>query len=631
MCGIVGIFLNPRDASSRVDRQLIETMCGRIVHRGPDDQGVFVDGPVGLGMRRLSILDLDGGSQPMYSRDGNVALVFNGEIYNYRELRADLEQLGHRFETDCDTEVLVRLYEQYGLDFVDHANGMFAVAVWDRRLQRLTLVRDRLGQKPLYYAETNSGLVFGSELKAVLASGEVPRRIDPEAVYHYFTLGVIPHPWTIYQGVRQLAPAERLVYQHGRVKREKYWRINSKVDTGLDEGEARERLRSLLTESVRLRMISDVPLGAFLSGGVDSSITVALMAQQSSQPVKTFFIDFDQPGYSERKYARSVAQRYGTEHHELVVRPSAVSILDRLVASFDEPFGDSSAIPTYCVSEMTRRHVTVALAGDGGDESFGGYARYKRILGRRQFPHWVRGGLGCMGGAIHRRLPRAAPGRRYFRCLGMDRRQFYAVGAAEFEARELLRPEFLETATAAESTWTMMRPYLESADQRDPLSPYSHCDLSRYLPDDILTKVDRMSMAHSLELRSPFLDYRVVELAARMPTHWKIRGGESKVLLKETFREDLPPEVLQPRKRGFSLPMADWLRGELREALNDALVDRAIENSGIFAMNEVRALAQEHLSGRRDRHAQMWNYLFFVHWWRHQASTVAEEPVAAPA
>ncbi len=567
-------------------------------------------------MRRLSIIDLQRGAQPMFNRDRDIAVVFNGEIYNFRELRRELEADGLQFRTDCDTEVLVYMYQRYGSSFVSRLNGMFALAVWDRSRQQLLLARDRLGQKPLYYAWTGDGLVFGSELKCLLAEPNVCQEIDREAVYHYFTLGYVPHPWTIYRGSRQLPPGCTLTVHNGTDAVEPYWKLTPTVDPRLDREGAKQRLRELLTDAVRIRLMSDVPLGAFLSGGVDSSITVALMARLSSERIKTFHIDFSQPDYSERRFARAVAERYGTEHHELVVEPSAVELLDEVVRCFDEPFGDSSALPTYCVSQMTRRYVTVALAGDGGDESFGGYRRYRRILSRRRLPHWIRKLIGTAGYGIACGLPRSAPGARYLRSLGMDHHPFFAVGTAELDTRELLSRQFLEPIMET-STFNAVRGPLDAVDGSDPLLPYSLLDTCRYLPDDILAKVDRMSMAHSLELRSPFLDHRLVEFASGLPADWKIRGNDSKVILKETFARDLPPEVLAPRKRGFSVPMRHWLRDELKPLLDEALHDPHIAASDIFRMDRIRSWSKEHFAGRRDRSSQLWRYLFFVHWWHH--------------
>ncbi len=614
MCGICGAYYF--HSQKPVGEDLIDGMCRQIIHRGPDDQGTFVEGALGLGMRRLSIIDLVTGSQPIFNEDQTICTVFNGEIYNFQELRSDLIQRGHRFATEGDTEVIVHLYEEYGIDFVTHLNGMFAIALWDAGRRRLVIVRDRLGQKPLYYANTSDGIVFGSELKCITECKALCRDIDHESVYHFFTLGYIPHPWTIYRNVHQLPPAGRLIVEADRqtVKLDRYWQVNTEIDRSLSREDAGEELRRLVDDSVRRRMISDVPLGAFLSGGLDSSIIVALMAQHSSSPVKTFHIDFAESEYSERQYARAVAERFGTDHHELVVRPSAVDVLDELVHFFDEPFGDSSAVPTYYVSQITRQHVTVALAGDGGDESFGGYERYQRILRRRNLPGVLRKTLGGLGAGVHRCLPRTAPGRRYFRAMGLDHFRHFVVGTNEYETRELLTPEFLESLGDF-STFNSLRGVMEDVDTSDRLNPYSSFDLHYYLPDDICVKVDRMSMAHSLELRAPFLDYRVVELAARLPSEWKIVGDMTKVILKETFGGQLPDAVMKQRKWGFSLPMEHWLRGELKPALQEALEDPTMLQAGIFRMQEIRDLANEHWSGVRDRTDILWRYLFFRRWW----------------
>lgn len=613
MCGIVGAF---HFRSQRpVDRALVHQMNEQIVHRGPDDEGLHTDSELGIGMRRLSIIDLDSGRQPVFNEDGSIAVVFNGEIYNFQEIRRELESKGHHFQTRSDTEVIVHLYEELGEDFPTRMNGMFAIALWDSRKRKLVLVRDRLGVKPLYYALTRDGIVFGSELKCVLQADGVDREVDHQALYHYFTLGYIPHPLTIYRQVRQLPPAGRLVITRDGVAEDRYWTLRQKIDTSLDRREAGERLRELLVDAVRIRMISDVPLGAFLSGGLDSSITVALMAQQSSGPVKTFHIDFEDKNYSERDFARGVSKRYGTEHHEFVVQPSAVQVLDDLVRHFDEPFADSSAIPTYYVSKLTREHVTVALAGDGGDESFGGYTRYQRILARSNWPAPVRAVAGYLGAAAQRCLPRSAPGKRYLGSLGMDNGRFFSVGTSESHSRELFAGDFLRALNGT-STYELIRGHLEAADPSDPLAPFAFLDLHRYLPDDILTKVDRMSMAHSLEVRAPFLDYRVVEFAAQMPAAWKLGDAGTKLILKDVFAPDLPDEILQPRKRGFSIPLADWLRGDLLPDLDDAIQDANASASGILNMREIQAMRNEHVSGARNWASELWRFLFFERWWR---------------
>ena len=589
-------------------------MNASILHRGPDDSGLYVDGPTGLAMRRLSIIDLETGSQPIFNEDRSIAVVFNGEIYNFAELRARLTRQGHHFETNGDTEVIVHLYEQYGDEFVDQLNGMFALAIWDRTAQRLLLARDRLGQKPLYYSRTADGLIFGSELKCLLQCDDVSDDLDRASIYHYFTLGYVPHPATIYRHVSQLEPAHTLIFENGSLRIDRYWELPSRVERGREMQDVQCELRELLEDATRLRMIADVPLGAFLSGGLDSSIVVALMARQASAPIKTYHIDFGEPKFSEVGFARQVANRYGTDHHELVVRPAALEVFDELVSAFDEPFGDTSALPTYYVSQLARQHVTVAVAGDGGDESFGGYRSYERALARRRFPRGIRASLGTAGRWLHTCLPRSAPGRRFFRSLGMSAGQHFAVGTAELETRELLSRDFLRSLNGA-STFGLLDGDLRAGDRTDRLAPFTYLDTQRYLPDDILTKVDRMSMAHSLEVRSPFLDHRVFELAARIPYDWKIRRGATKRILKEAFAADLPPDVLLPRKRGFSVPMAQWLRGELRGALEEGLADTAMAEAGIFHLAELRELADEHWLGRRDRSDQLWRYLFFVRWW----------------
>lgn len=614
MCGICGFTSIPDNTDPY---ELLVRMTDSIVHRGPDEDGVFHRDRIALGMRRLSIIDLDGGSQPIFNEDGSVCVVQNGEIYNYRELRSQLESRGHVFKSHCDTEVLVHLYEEYGVDFVDHINGMFAIAIWDIRRQRLVVVRDRLGVKPLYYSIVEGKhVVFGSEIKCLLQHPAVRTDLDHQAVYNYFTLGYIPAPRSVYRDIKKLPPASRLIVENGTIKTDQYWRLPEHVDYLTDREEAIEELRELLSDAVRLRMISDVPLGAFLSGGVDSSIVVALMAQQSSRPVKTFFIDFDDERFSERDYARAVATQYGTEHHELTVRPDAIGILDDVVDHFDEPFADSSAIPTWYVSKITREYVTVALAGDGGDESFGGYNRYERIL-NRQPRQRLRRAIRPLTDAVARLLPRRAPGKRYIRSIGLPNSEYYSVATAEHQARQLLSREFLSTVEHPVTT-EVNGIVSDMESLHDPLAPYSRFDLRWYLPDDILTKVDRMSMAHSLEVRGPLLDFRVIELAARMPASWKINDVDRKLILKDAFRRDLPDKILKPRKRGFSVPMSDWIRGELRPFFESVLSSDDFGLPGVLDFREARILLDEHLSSVRDWSVELWRIAAFCRW--HQRS-----------
>lgn len=605
-------------------------MCDSIVHRGPDEEGLFVDRSVGLGMRRLSILDLSTGSQPIFNEDKSISLVFNGEIYNFQSLRDDLLKKGHQFRTQGDTEVIVHLYEQYGLDFAEHLNGMFAIAIWDSRRRRLILTRDRLGQKPLYYATDASGrLVFASEIKAILQSGLISATLDEAATYHYFNLGYIPHPRSIYKEISQLPPASQLVCENGQTRISRYWQLARKVEPPGSRAETAERIRELLDDAVRLRMISDVPLGAFLSGGLDSSLTVALMAARSDRPVKTFHVDFGESDVSEADFAREVARLYGCDHHEMRIGADSEEFFRLLTTHLDEPLADSSAVPTYFVSKLAREHVTVALAGDGGDESFGGYSRYRRALRRATRPAVRRAAMAVVGRTAGRFMPRFAPGRRYVHGLALSNDQAFAVGTAELETRALLTRDFLGHVNS-ESTFGVLSPAMLDADATDALAPLTHLDSVRYLPDDILTKVDRMSMANSLEVRSPFLDHRVFELAATLPHDWKIENGRTKAILRDAFAGDLPDSALNPQKRGFSMPVARWMRSDLRPALEEAINARDVIESGIFSARELRALNREQDSRRNRSRAidsscsdMLWRFLVFVQWWREHRPVVA--------
>jgi len=612
MCGISGIVTLNESNNHNID--FVYDMCQQIIHRGPDDDGYYSTNRIALGMRRLSIIDLEDGSQPIFNEDRTVCVIQNGEIYNYRELREKLKKAGHRFSTQSDTEVIVHLYEDYGEKFVDHLNGMFAIALWDERQQKLILVRDRLGVKPLYYAHVDGSIVFGSEIKCLLQHPKIDSQLDYQAVYNYFSLGYVPQPHSIYKQIYKMPPGSTMVIQNSHFTIERYWIPQNGSTEPLNYNDTKSRLRELLTDATRIRLFSDVPLGAFLSGGIDSSITVALMAQLSDSPVKTFFIDFEESAYSERDYARAIAKKYHTEHHEFVMRPDAVNIVDKLLNHFDEPFADSSAIPTYYLSKMTKEHVTVALAGDGGDESFGGYNRYRTILKRREM-RLLRSIVGPLGTRLHHLLPRNAPGRRYFRSLSQNNSESFVVGTQEMETRELLSCDFLSHISHSVMA-DLDSQSLFSRNGHDRLFPYATFDLNWYLPDDILTKVDRMSMAHSLELRSPFLDYRVIEFAAGLPMDWKINRRDTKVILKDTFANDLTPEVLSPRKRGFSIPLGEWFRNELRETLLETVHDPEIRDSGIFNNSEIEGLVNEHLSGARSRKSQLWRFLVFARWWK---------------
>ena len=596
--------------SYQVAEQTVEKMCAQIIHRGPDSQGIYSDERLAFGMRRLSIIDLEGGAQPIFNEDHSIAVIQNGEIYNYQELRKELVANGHEFRTDSDTEVIVHLYEEYGDRFVEHLNGMFAIAIWDSRKKRLVIARDRLGQKPLFYSSGNGLFAFGSELKCLKVLPEIDRTVDGQALFNYLTLGYINQPRTIYSAVKKLPPGCILTVEDGQVALSPYWRLPSWENTSVSFDEASNELRALIADATRIRMISDVPIGAFLSGGLDSSIVVSQMAQQSSNPIKTFFIDFAEEAYSEKEFARDVAARYQTDHHELRIEPNAVDLIGEVVHYFDEPFADSSAIPTYLVSKITKSHVTVALAGDGGDESFGGYSRYKRIL-KRKNAKWLRKGMLPVSLAA-RSLPGRFPGKRLLQSLATENLPHFATGVQELESKRILSSDFSRSLSPCVPSENLNE--LRRIGGGDPLAPYAHFDLSWYLPGDILSKVDRMSMAHSLEVRSPFLDYRVVELAATYPWNWKINNGQTKYILRHAFESQLPESVLKPRKRGFSVPMGKWLREELRPMVDELASDRRMAECGYFSMGAVRSLLDEHMSGARNRGSQIWRLLILSEW-----------------
>lgn len=635
MCGIAGASWTP-DVSP-VDDATLRRMTAALAHRGPDDDGHYFSphGGVALGHRRLSIIDLAGGHQPLSNEDGSVWIAFNGEIYNYRELQPVLESQGHKFRTASDTETIVHLYEQHGPDCVTKLRGMFAFAIWDDRQRQLFLARDRLGKKPLIYRRDTGRLLFGSELKAILQVPGVPREIDPAALADYLALQYVPYPKSILNGYAQLPPAHWAMFsaRTGDLKIERYW-APPYEDQPLAEGEQsvplsdeqwRTRLRETLTEAVRLRLRSDVPLGAFLSGGIDSTIITGLMQRQSSRPIQTFSIGFPVRQFDERTFAREAARKLGTKHHELVVDPSAVELLPKLIWHYDQPFADSSAIPTMYLSEFTRKHVTVALTGDGGDELFSGYDRYQAVrLASRvdQLPGWLRSPLTH---PVWQRLPASVQQKswrrrlkRFLAVLGQSPARRYLNWISIFDdARrtELLSPEFqrrLGEHDAAE--------FILSAFGRHPgadiVRRTTAVDVDTYLPADILVKVDIASMAYGLECRSPFLDHQVAALAARMPQRLKMHGGQGKQILREVFRDLLPDSIARRPKMGFGVPLDHWFRGELKELLGDTLFARKCVERGYFDPGAVRRMVDEHLSARWDHSARLWSLLILELWHR---------------
>jgi asparagine synthase (glutamine-hydrolysing) len=626
MCGIAGII---RWDGRPVLEDEIRAMCGAMVHRGPDDEGIYVAPGVGIGMRRLSIIDLGNGHQPLSNEDGTVWIVFNGEIYNYRALREQLERRGHVFRTASDTETIVHLYEDFGTRCVDHLRGMFAFAVWDGRRRQLLLARDRVGIKPLYFAERENEILFASELKPLLQVDDIDRSLNWASVRHLFTFLTTPPAESIVSGVSKLEPARTALARPGRpLAVERYWDVTFEPDERATEASLVERLRELLRESVTLHQVSDVPVGAFLSGGIDSSAVVAMMARPG---LKTFSIGFAEAGFDELAHARGVAAQFGTDHHDLVLRPDVVQIVEELTWYLDEPFGDTSAIPTYMVSKLASEHVKVVLSGDGGDELFAGYDKYL-VEGRERTYDRLPAALRKCAGAVGARLPHGARGRRFLRHLALDGPQRYLDASTLFHADEiadLFRPDARE-AVLRHDPWT--DPLLEG---NDWLGRLQYRDLHRYLPLDILTKVDRMTMAHSIEARPPLLDHRIVEFAATVPARFRLRGGTTKYLFKQAMRGLLPDRVIDRPKHGFAVPLAHWFRGELAGFAHDVLLSAASRQRGIFDVRYV-----EHLLGLNDRgrnlDLQLWTMLSFELWCRRFLDpvphvTTHERRIAVPA
>lgn len=621
MCGITGIF----DTRGRreIDRAALSRMNEAQHHRGPDEGGVHVEPGVGLGHRRLSIIDLSTGQQPLYNEDGSVCVVFNGEIYNYQELIPELQALGHVFHTRSDTEVIVHAWEAWGEECVQRFRGMFAFALWDRNRETLFLARDRLGVKPLYYALLADGtLLFGSELKSLLAHGGLSKEIDPLAVEEYFALGYVAEPRAIFKQARKLPPACTLAIRRGEGVGEprEYWDVRFSLDNAMSDAEAYEELTARLNESIRLRLMSEVPLGAFLSGGVDSSAVVALMAGLSPDPVNTCSIAFSDPAYNEAEFAKMVAGRYQTHHYVDLVESDDFDLIDTLARLYDEPYADSSAIPTYRVCQLARRHVTVALSGDGGDESFGGYRRYKLHMMEEQMrsalPLGVRRPLFGMLGTI---FPKADWAPRVFRAKstfeGLARTSveayFHSMSLIRNPIRSQLYSDSFKVLLGGYSAIEVFNRHAAKAQTDDPLGLIQYIDLHTYLVGDINTKVDRASMAHSLEVREPLMDHPLVEWLATLPTSLKMRRGEGKFLLKKAMEPYLPNDIMYRPKMGFSVPLARWFRGPLRQRVRDSLLKGQIAESGWFNPKAIAQLVSEHESGVRDHSTPIWTLLMY--------------------
>ncbi|MDZ7357457.1 MAG: asparagine synthase (glutamine-hydrolyzing) [candidate division KSB1 bacterium] len=624
MCGICGMIWS--DPNRSVDQMVIQKMCDVIVHRGPDEEGNYVTGNVGLGMRRLSIIDLDTGKQPISNEDDTLWIVFNGEIYNFQEIRDELEKRGHRFKTRSDTETILHAYEQYGEACVQLLNGMFAFAIWDSRDQSLFLARDRLGKKPLYYLHDKDRFIFGSEIKSILQAEDIPRRIDLEALDHFLTFEYIPAPLSIFQDIRKLPPAHTLKFKRGEIRVRSYWEMQLRSN-GATPDQLKAQLRDLLQDAVRLRLVSDVPLGAFLSGGIDSSTIVALMAQVMKEPVKTFSIGFEDSTYNELHYARMIAEKFKTDHHEFIIKPDAVELSDTLLKFLDEPFGDFSIFPTYLVSKMARQYVTVVLSGDGGDELFAGYDTYiaDKIARKyyQQLPNALRNGLlpkvlnwippSSKKKGLINRAKRFVEGMKVPEQLEHVRWMIFLQQAE----KERLYASDIKSGLMGIDPYKFIKNYFANVSQNgtDAINRQMYVDVKTYLVDDILVKVDRMSMATSLEARAPFLDYRFVELAASIPGELKMQGKKTKVILKQAMEDLLPHEILYRGKEGFSIPIKNWLKKELKPLMMDTLASDKLKREGFFNPDYVQQLIKQHLNGAENHSHRLWALIIFGRWY----------------
>jgi asparagine synthase (glutamine-hydrolysing) len=616
MCGIAGVVYS--DPGRLVEKSLIERMCDVIHHRGPDEWGMWSEGEAGIGMRRLCIIDLAGGSQPIHNADKSIWIVFNGEIYNYRELRNDLEKRGFHFYTSSDTETIVHLYEEFGEECVQYLRGMFAFAIWDSNRKRLFLGRDRLGKKPLHYLHDGEKLVFGSEIKSILQHSDIKAEVCRPAIISYLAFGNTIDPVTMFKGISKLPPGHTLTWESGRITISQYWKIEYRPDYTKSEQQFLEETEEQLREAVRIRLMSEVPLGAFLSGGIDSSLVVAMMALQKGVPVKTFSIGFDDRRYNELPYARMVAKRYGTDHHEEIVRPDAEEIIPFLIRMFDEPFADSSAIPTYYVSRLARRHVTVVLSGDGGDEMFGGYGRYLDSMlsdYTDMVPLLLRRFL---LGNLARMLPESFPGINTMRYLSLDKDERYILKVTKgisLIGDKVFDPELIRDAGGSDPS-SSLRHLLKDVSAQGSITRRQYLDTRTYLPCDIMTKVDRATMFVSLEARAPMLDHRFVEFSATVPVQYKLHGRTTKYLLKQLAYRLLPHEIIDRPKMGFAMPVAQWINKEWKEMSEELVLGSSARQRGNFNPTYLTQIMGEHRWGRRDHSYLIWTLMVLEMWYR---------------
>lgn len=625
MCGITGwANLDPRTSPPAGAAELLHSMCERMVHRGPDSEGLFVTNGAALGMRRLAIIDLVSGEQPTYNEDKTVAVILNGEIYNYREIRRDLEKRGHSFRSQSDTEVLPHLYEEYADEMVQHLNGMFAFALWDSKRRRLLIARDRFGEKPLYWGVFDNTLLFASEPKVLLAHPSVHSSLNLQALRQYLSFDYVPAPLTIYEGINKLPAAHTLSLENGKVETRSYWRLSYKTKEPVPtEAEAAEHLRELLADAVRLRLVSDVPLGVLLSGGVDSSTVAAMAVRASSEAVKTFSISFAESSFDESSYARAVAKFLGTDHHEERLSANlAANLVGEIGAWMDEPFSDPSLVPTYLLSRFTRKHVTVALGGDGGDELFAGYPMYRGHLWAETYakvPRVVRSGIieplvkllpvKTKNLSLDYKATRFVTGAKYD---PVARHHIWFGSFTPDEQEMLLAPEVLRHTDA--DIYRDARLMLAECDSTDVVKQMQSLDARLYLAEDILTKVDRASMSVSLEVRAPFLDPRVAEFAASLPVNYKLKGSKTKYILKRAIEDYLPPVVTRRSKKGFGVPVAEWLKGKLRPLARDLLSPERVRRAGVFNPEYVTRLQDEHERGVANHRKLLWTLLMFELW-----------------
>ena len=623
MCGITG-YVNASDRAA--DRSVLEAMNQAIVHRGPDEDGFYVKENVGLAMRRLSIIDLASGQQPIHNADRTKWIVFNGEIYNYQSLRDDLLDRGHDLYTKSDTEVVLHLYDEYGPDCLQHLRGMFALAIWDETEETLFLARDRVGKKPLLYSrQANGDLIFGSEFQALLKHPDISREVDTQAIDSYLSYLCVPAPQTAFKHIRKLEPGHWLRWKGGQIETHRYWQPDFSKKIKITENEAIEETTRILRESTRLRMISEVPLGAFLSGGVDSSTVVALMAQESDRPVKTFSIGFEEEDFSELKYAKRIAEHVGAEYHEFIVRPNALDVIPTLVEHYGEPYADSSAIPTYYVSKETRKHVTVALNGDGGDESFAGYERYTAMRIAEAYTRVPKALRKIFIEAPINLLPtselkrsRFRDAKRFLDAANLPRTERYFRWMSTFngDAKRGLYTSDFAASVSGRNASDLLAGWFAKANGTGTLDAALLTDQMTYLPNDLLVKVDIASMANSLEARSPFLDHNLIEFAASLPEGMKMHGLETKSLLKKIAARLVPKDVIYRRKMGFGVPVGQWFRGEMKDFVRGVLLSEKSLKRGIIKPEVIERYVSDHTSGERDHAFQLWTLLMLELWFQ---------------